>query len=165
MNLSEKHNNIEHLLLYIPSNRGYIIDGKKYYGKNNICNNGIDVRLLDDKCYIHHWAKNSYIEEKLSIDDTELLVFTKNMIKNMINNIASSKDMRPCPAEVSNHGLCQERFNPEHRKSYYHFAKYKNNELLLHLNDGSPICKYNIDGNWYCWEQNNPRHCSLFYHY
>lgn len=160
MSLSEKHENIGQILSCVPSNHGYIIDGKKYYGKSNMYDDGINVKLLDENLHVHVWTRTRYFDRKLSEDDTEWSAFTDTSG----NEIVYARDMRPCPAELTNNGLCQQRLDPEHRKLYYHFSTYIKGELVQQPNDGRVLCRYKEDGNWYCWEKNNLRHCSVFYH-
>ena len=162
MSHSQQSKDIKDFLPYIPSNRGYIVNGKKLYGKGSPINMAQDVKFLDSRTnHVHIWMKRGYMEKKLDSEDTEWDAFTNRIQK---RPLVSSRDMRPCPAELSNTGMCQERFDPKHRKYYYHYAKYDNDGVVCSDNDNRVRCIYDLNGKFHCWERANPEHMKVFSH-
>ena len=151
---------IEEVLPYVPSNRGYIINGNKYYGNGNLHGSGRDVKMLTENNSVQIWLRRGFVENKLESDDTEWGIFTDKKQRRLV----TSRAMRPCPTELKNSGMCHERFDPEHRKYFYHFAKYIKGALVHHENDGRVQCKYSRHGKWHCWEKNNGEHANVFFH-
>jgi hypothetical protein len=161
MSATEIQINIKEVILpYTPSNRGYIINDRKYYGKQNYIDNGENVKLISPDKHIHTWVRRGYVESILNNNEFDI-----DALGNLVNpnrQLVSSRSMMPCPAELCNSGLCLERHNTEHLKYYYHFARYKNGHIVT--NGNSVECRYNKEGNWKCWERNNGLHCNVFYH-
>lgn len=156
--LSEK--NIPRELFHnVPSNRGYIIDGKRNYGGSELTNKGSDVVMIDSDRHLHVWLRRGYLEKELNANDTDWDCWTSTPRQRLV----TSHSMRPCPAELENRGMCLDRFDPEHRKYFYHFANYKRGTLVV--KDGLVRCKYHCKGDkWQCWEKHNGGHAKVFYH-
>ena len=151
---------LEELLPYIPSNCGYIINGKKYYGNGNLQDSGKTVKMLTQNNSLMLWTRRGFTEMELDPEDTELGVFTEKKRRRLI----TSRSMRPCPSELENNGLCHERFDHEHQKYFYHFAKYNSNVVATNKTDSRVQCKYSRHGKWHCWEKNNGDHAKIFFH-
>jgi hypothetical protein len=160
MSNSHTKKNISSILYVVPSNRGYIIDGQKIYGKGPPINSADDVRLLDNNRNVNIWLKRGFLQKKLEPNNTEWDAFSNRVDK---CRLITSRDMRPCPAELSNAGLCQERSNPNHRKFYYHFTKY-NGKDIVYSSDDHVMCRYDLNGKSHCWEKNNILHMKIFSH-
>jgi hypothetical protein len=140
------------ILPYIPSNRGYILNGKKYYGKSGLLNT--------DANSVKIWLRRGFVEKELNLRDTSWDVFTNTERRSLIR----SRAMLLCPAELENDGLCPDLFLQNHCKYYYHFAKYSNGNLI-HSTIGHQIeCKYSHSGKFNCREKNNGKHAKVFYH-
>ena len=140
------------MLPHTPSNRGYIINGIKHYGYQKFVDDDKNVVLfsVDDK-HIHTWARRGYVEYIKELNE-----FTDSFHKKLV----SSNSMTPCPAELHNSGLCLDKNNLNHLKYYYHFSRYKNNNIVIN-GDNMVECKYKKDK---CWEGHNGLHCNVFYH-
>jgi len=144
---------------HIPSNRGYIIDGKRHYGCGDLVNKGKDVVMIDSNRHLHVWLRRGYLENELNDNDTDWCCWTSLPRQKLV----TSRGMRPCPAELANSGRCLDRFDPEHRKYFYHFANYRKGSLIV--KDGLVRCKYHTKGDkWQCWEKHNGEHARVFYH-
>ena len=115
----------------LPSNRGYIINDRKYYGKQNYINNGENVKLISPDKHIHTWVRRGYVE---SINNNKFDIDSLGNSVNPNRQLVSSRSMMPCPAELYNSGLCLERHNTGHLKYYYHFARYKNGHIVTNGN-------------------------------
>lgn len=159
MSSSQIIKDIQTVLPYIPSNRGYIVNGKKYYGKGPLANEGSDVQMISPDDCVHVWLRRGYLKQT-NTTGTEWDVLTKNNTHTLV----TSRAMRPCPAELENDGLCQQRLEPEHRKFFYHFAKYNNGQPVSHPTEYRVQCSYSYYGKWHCWEKNNGEHARVFYH-
>ena len=160
MSQSLREKNIPRESLHnIPSNRGYIIDGKRYHGGGELTNKGIDTVMIDSDRHIHVWLRRGYLEKELNDNDTDWDCWTSTPRQRLV----TSRSMRPCPAELENCGICLDRFDPEHRKYFHHFANY--NRDTLDVKNGLVRCKYHYNGSKrYCWEKHNVEHNKVFYH-
>jgi hypothetical protein len=162
MSTTDNNMNMTEVLIlpYTPSNRGYIIDGRKFYGKQNSIDNAENVKLISSDKHIHTWVRRGYVESILNKNELDVDALCNS--DGSSRKLVTSRSMMPCPAELYNSGLCLDRRNSEHLKYYYHFSKYKNGHIVT---DGDMVeCRYNKEGRWKCWERNNGLHCNVFYH-
>ena len=56
----------------LPSNRGYIINNRKYYGKQNYIDNGENVKLISPDKHIHTWVCRGYVESILNNNEFDI---------------------------------------------------------------------------------------------
>lgn len=148
---------VKNILHYVPSNRGYIVNGKKFYGNQTSVDKASNMKLLSDDRHVHSWMRFGYVETVLEKNETDCDGFT--CVKRG-RKLVTSRPMRPC--RVENGGKC-ENIDPEHRKFFYHFTKYIDGNPVVR-DDGKILCKYRKSGDWKCWEAQNGEHCNNFYH-
>ena len=160
MSYHQNEKNILHKSFHhIPSNRGYIIDGKKHYGGGDLVNKGKDIVMIDSNRHLHVWLRQGYLEKELDENDTDWDCWTSLQRQKLV----VSRRMSPCRFELANDGMCPNRFDPDHCKYFYHFSKYKNGSLIN--NNGLVLCKYHTKGDKLeCWEKHNGEHARVFYH-
>lgn len=142
----------------VPSNCGYIYDGKKYYG--NASPDGTNfVRMVEPNMRnTHVWGRRGYTQWELNEkgkDGWETVGKHRKLIR--------SRAMIPCPNELKNNGQCHLRFQEEHERHHYHFARRRQG-VVIHNHNNKPICRYHITGDKKCWESRNSQHRQVFAH-
>lgn len=148
--------NIFDMLPYLPSNRGIVVDGKKYFGALE-SDSAIIISVIEGR-QIHSWLRRSYTLEEFNDSDTEWSALTENKRRRLV----TSRKMLPCPEELKNSGVCNKRHDREHREFFYHFAKHRHGSPV---SNGSRVkCLYQRSGSRPCWERYNADHCRVFYH-
>lgn len=125
----------------MPSNKGYIFSGQKFYGDLN-SNDHTHVELFDvdtNKFYI--WNRHGCV----TLSDKK--------------SYETSNKMLPCPTEAKT-GYCSQRFHPDHHKFFYHYCHFK-----PRIYQGKLICKYSLTNKeTLCWERFNAEHNKNYHH-
>jgi hypothetical protein len=167
--------NHQDIIKHLPANRGYI-DGKgwKHYGDKPVVENGLNVVMITPttvnsrSATAHVWSRRAFTKLALDTNITEYDCLTGDQHGSYI----TSRGMKPCQNEIANNGICSDRFNPNHKKFYYHFTKYRDGQSVRVFGSDDavskprwkPLCKYHKSGDLICWEKQNGNHCSVFSH-
>jgi hypothetical protein len=71
-----------------------------------------------------------------------------------------------CPNELaSEDGECEKRWDSEHCKTHYHFARRMPWGTVMTTGLGKPLCRYNLTGDHnICWDHENSKHKEVFDH-
>jgi hypothetical protein len=89
-------------------------------------------------------------------------VIQATMDKKWVKKEGDAKQKAACPAETTNSGVCDARWNAEHRALFSHFARMsKECEIVHHRVTGKPLCRYQRK---LCWEVHNKTHLKTFSH-
>jgi hypothetical protein len=78
--------------------------------------------------------------------------------------LSNNMEICPCPAELVNNGICQERNIKSHYTKYHHFALYKENGIVLNINNNLVMCKYHEKSKSTCSQKNKKAHLQVFTH-
>lgn len=145
----------------IPCNCGYIIDGKKYYGKATALHHGRNVKMIeykDNDRFLHIWFRKAYYKYKMAPEETDIdgwYYYNDN------REVLESSIISLCDKEHTYSGEC---FNRDNEKKVYHYSKIVNSNDVDRTDYGKPICKYPKRGIIRCWELNNPEHTKIYHH-
>ena len=150
----------------LPSNRGYLVGcksyygikkGSRYHGKRNAIDNDDNFKLIDVlNKRVHIWTRRGHIVKKIDGDNVWDAWNTND--QRLITSVA----IRPCPNELKNSGVCTEVGKEEHRKHYYHFSTVRKNKT--YYNKHKLVCCINAVRGWKCWEKYNSEHLKVFHH-
>jgi len=142
----------------VPSNYGYISEGRKYMGRAapEECNK--IVRLTDiDLKITHIWSRRGYCSYQMNKgeanEDSWVVVGKKR-------TLIESRSKAPCPFELSEDGKCSHWCEPDHQKWYYHFS-LRHGQVIARNEENKPYCRYHIGD---CWEKYNSPHQHMFVH-
>ncbi len=134
----------------MPANRGFVLDGKKFYGRQPAVEGGTTVELFNyDTGILERWHRKGHSEfELVKCEDG----FHERHYK-------TSQAVFSCREEMT-YGECKKRFEPEHRKFHFHFCHYP-----ARFHEGRPVCRYSrTDKDNLCWEKDSASHNLLFHH-
>lgn len=144
----------------VPANYGFMEDGVKKYGHTDSTGEEC-VKMVDrDQRHSHTWQRHGYCVYQMRKDETDEEGWT---IVGKRRKLLESRKMCPCPYELSEEGECPMRFDPEHEKWHYHFAKRREGKVVRN-GDGKPVCRYHLNGRRKCWEKHHSMHRQVFDH-
>lgn len=146
----------------LESNYGYLINGRKMFGKKSQTYNNMTMCLVEpEKRYVHVWTRRNY--KKLMLNDDESVNDGFNL--DIQRKIVDEHEMCICKSELEKKGDCSLRFDTYHKDNYYHFATFDfaSSSVLLSSNN-KPICRYHLHGDKPCWEADNVAHNKFFDH-
>ena len=149
---------LKNILQYIPSNCGYIVNNRRYFGKKEPTDDNIVKLISEDTGERYIWTRNVYIVEKAGKCTDHDFFMGNNLSWLSANHIKKQS----CPIELLNGGVCQDRNNYLHKKTFYHFAAYDKDGIIE--DDGYVKCRYNSSNGLKCWESCNGDHNDVFFH-
>jgi hypothetical protein len=146
-------------LSFLPSNRGYTVEGKKFYGGTGAIDGAGNVKLVDGNQDLCVWGRKGFTKWSLEgeTDYEGLGVFRHG------RKLLECNSKAPCKNELFYGGECNHRWDPSHCENFYHFSRRDSDGYVL-KRGGKAVCRYHAKGDHKCWERINGFHARTFVH-